>query len=185
MPFLLLALVLLVPLAVIAVMPLILMQRYRAGTARRLARPWVATLNVVAMALSAALFLLTAAVTSAWVPNAFTSAGLGLAGGCVLGGLGLWLSRWEPTPHSLHYTPNRWLVLAITLAVTLRVLYGFWRGWMTVRATADGTSVIAAFGVAGSLGVAAVVIGYYLAYGIGVRHRISTWQKRPLRGMKF
>src|SRR5918995_4960458 len=105
---------------VVALMPLSLVLRYRAGTARRLARGWVATINVLAVALSAALFLVVAAVTSAWVPGAFTHALAGLAGGCLLGLFGLWLSRWEAAPRSLHYTPNRWLVLTITLVVTSR-----------------------------------------------------------------
>ena len=182
MPLVALALVLLIPLLVMVAMPVILIQRYRMGTARRRARPLVATLNVAAMVFSAGFFLVAAAVTSAWVPNAFTSAVAGMGIGCLLGAVGLWLTRWEATPGSLHYTPNPWLVLAITLAVTVRVLYGFWRGWMTVRATAD-TSFLAAFGVAGSLGIAAVVLGYYLAYGIGVRRRIGKWQKRSLRIM--
>ncbi len=183
MPLLALALLLL-PLMAIALMPLMLIQRYRAGTARRLARPWVATLNVAAMVLSAAFFLVAAAVTSAWVPDAFTSAVLGMAVGCVLGVVGLWVSRWEATPGTLHYTPNRWLVLAITLVVTARVLYGFWRGWTSMRSGADETAFLTAFGVAGSLGAGATVLGYYLAYGIGVRRRISTWQKRSLRVIK-
>jgi hypothetical protein len=182
MPFLLLVLLLLLPLFVALMMPFILLQRYRAGTARRLARPWVATLNVVAMIFSALFFLLMAGITSAWVANAFTDAAIGLAVGCVLGIIGVWASRWEATPSSLHYTPNRWLVLLITLAVTARVAYGLWRGWTTVRGNPDG-SFIAAFGVAESLGVAAIVIGYYLAYGVGLRRRISKWEKRPLRRM--
>ena len=134
--------------------------------------------------LSAAFFLVAAAVTSAWVPDAFTSAVLGMAVGCVLGVVGLWVSRWEATPGTLHYTPNRWLVLAITLVVTARVLYGFWRGWTSMRSGADETSFLTAFGVAGSLAAGATVLGYYLAYGIGVRRRISTWQKRSLRVIK-
>jgi hypothetical protein len=182
-PLLALALLLL-PLMAIALMPLMLIQRYRAGTARRLARPWVATLNVAAMIFSVSFFLVASAVTTAWIPNAFSSALLGLALGCVLGVIGLWLSRWEATPRALHYTPNRWLVLAITLVVTARVLYGFWRGWASLRSGADETSLVAAFGVAGSLAAGATVLGYYLAYGIGVRRRISTWQKRLLRVMK-
>ena len=183
MPFLALALLLLIPLAVIALMPLILLQRYRAGSARRLARPWIATLNVVAMIFSASFFLFMSAVTNAWVPNAFTSALTGMAIGCMLGIIGLWISRWEPTARSLHYTPNRWLVLVITLVVTARVLYGFWRGWTTLGAAADDTSFLTAFGIAGSLGAGAIVLGYYLAYGIGLRRRIATWQRRPLRVM--
>ena len=50
-------LLLLVPLIVIALMPVMLIQRYRAGKARRLARPWVATLNLAVMAFSAVFFL--------------------------------------------------------------------------------------------------------------------------------
>lgn len=183
MPFLLLAVVVLIPLAVIALLPLILIQRYRAGTARRLARPWLATLNIAAMLFSAAFFLVAAAMTSVWVANAFTSAMAGMALGGLLGVIGLWLSRWEATPRSLHYTPNRWLVLGVTLLVTGRLLYGFWRAWTTVRSPAGDTSFFAAVGVADSLGAAAVVLGYYLAYGIGLRLRISRWQKRALRVM--
>src|SRR5687767_4849108 len=127
----------------IALMPLMLIQRYRTSTARRLARPWVATLNVFAMIFSALFFLVASAVTTAWVPNAFSSAVLGVTLGCVLGVIGLWASRWEATSRALHYTPNRWLVLAITLVVTARVLYGFWRGWRSLRSGSDETSFIA------------------------------------------
>lgn len=182
MPVFLLPLLLLLPVALALMMPFILLQRYRVGTARRLARPWVATLNVIAMAFSAVFFLATAAFTNIWIPNAFTSALIGIAIGGALGIIGVWLSRWEPTPRTLHYTPNRWLVLIVTLAVTVRVLYGFWRGWTTLRAAPD-ESFVAAFGIAGSLGVAAIVIGYYLAYGVGLRRRIATWEKRQLRTM--
>jgi hypothetical protein len=178
-PFLLL----LVPVVVIALMPLILLQRYRAGTARRLARPWVATLQVVAVVVSAAFFLVTAAITSIWVPAALRSAGAGLAGGIVLGLAGLLLTRWEATPRSLHYTPNRWLVLVVTMVVSARVLYGFWRGWMTVQSAAGAGSFIDGFGIAGSLGAGATVLGYYLGYGIGLRLRIRRWQHRALRGI--
>jgi hypothetical protein len=181
-PLLLLALLLALPIALALMMPFILLQRYRAGTTRRLARPWLATLNAVAMTFSAVFFLFTAAITSAWIPNALTFAAIGLAIGSVLGIIGVWVSRWEATPRSLHYTPNRWLVLAITLAVTVRVAYGFWRGWATLRVQPDA-SFVGAFGVAESLGVAAIVIGYYLAYGLGLRRRIRTWEKRQLRTM--
>lgn len=182
MPLLLLALLLALPLIVALAMPLILLQRYRAGTARRMARPWLAKVNVIAMIFSAAFFLLTAAITSYWIANALQASLIGLGVGCLLGIVGIWVTRWEPTPRSLYYTPNRWLVLVITLAVTLRVAYGFWRAWMTVRANPDA-SFIGTFGVGESLGIAAIVIGYYLAYGVGLQRRISRWEKRALRTM--
>lgn len=160
-------------LAFIALVPVSLVLRYRAGTARRLARPWVANLNVVLLALSVAMFLAAAAVATVWVPDAFLYALAGVAGGTLLGVAGLWLSRWEATAHSLHYTPNRWLILALTLVVTTRLLYGFWRGWHAWRVTPGDESWLAAAGAAGSLAAGAVVLGYYLAYAVGLRARIA------------
>ena len=179
MPFLILLLVL--PLVVIALMPLILIQRYRMGTARRLARLWVTTLNLALMALSVLLFLTGAAVTAMWVPNAFSGAVAGLVVGTGLGLVGLALTRWEPTAATLHYTPNRWLVLVVTFMVSARVLYGFWRSWKAVEAGVYGTQMVLAFGIPQSLAVGGAVIGYYVAYGLGVRRRIRKWQNGALR----
>jgi hypothetical protein len=165
--------VLLVVVAVIALMPLSLVLRYRRGTARQMARGWVTALNVTALAVSTGLFLLTAAVTSVWVPRAFTYSLAGWAGGALLGWISLRLSRWETTSESLHYTPNRWLVLAIMLAVLSRIVYGFWRAWHVWRVGPGDTSWLAASGAAGSLAVGALVLGYYLAYWLGVRRRLK------------
>jgi hypothetical protein len=169
MPLILLAVVLV--LAPIVLMPVSLVIRYRAGTARRQARGWVAMLNVVGLVISTGLFLLGAALANIWVPHAFGYALLGLLGGFALGIIGLWLSRWERGGESLHYTPNRWLVLAVTLLVTARILFGLWRSWHTWH-HATGDSVLAAFGVAGSLAAGAVVLGYYLSYWLGIRRRL-------------
>ena len=164
-------------------MPLLLVQRYRVGTARRLARRWLATISLVATAISAALFLVAAAFATIWTPNALPAAAAGLVAGCLLGVVGLGLTRWEPTPRTLHYTPNRWLVLAITLMVSARLLYGVWRAWVVARSSVDDPSLILAFGVPESLAVGATVLGYYLAYSAGLRWRIRKWEKRSLRVM--
>jgi hypothetical protein len=179
----LLLLVLLLPLVVIALMPVILIQRYRMGIARRLARPWLVTLNLVLMAISACCFLAGAAITAAWVPHAFGGGAAGIALGAALGVLGVFLTRWEPTPATLHYTPNRWLVLVVTFIVSVRVAYGLWRSWTVAEAGFHGTHVVLAFGIPQSLAAGGAVIGYYIAYGWGVRRRIQQWQKRPLRVM--
>lgn len=178
MPFVALAVLLAGVLFLIAMMPLSIVLRYRAGTARRQARGWVATINVLGVAISVALFLLVAAVTSLWVPKAFSYTLLGLAGGSLLGLLGLFSSRWEATPRSLHYTPNRWLVLAIMLVVTSRLIYGFWRGWHTLRSAPGDTSFLVAFGAAGSLAAGAVVLGYYLAYWTGLWYRLRRHKRK-------
>jgi hypothetical protein len=159
-------------LALIALMPLSLVLRYRAGTARRPARRWVAAINLIAVGISSALLLMVAGVTSYWIPLAFRYALMGFGGGCLLGLLGLWLSGWEETPRSLHYTPSRTLVLAITLVVTARLLYGFWRSWHAWHATPGDASWLAASGAAGSFAAGALVLGYYVTYWAGVWHRI-------------
>lgn len=127
MPLIILAIALFLVVLVIA-MPLSLVQRYRMGKARRLGRGWAATLNLIMIAFSVPVFLWGAAVTSLWMPRAFSYSLVGLAGGAVLGVLGLLVTRWEETPRALHYTPNRWLILGLTLrsadAIALRVLAG-------------------------------------------------------------
>lgn len=166
-----LLLILLFILAAVVLIPITLVMRYRAGTARRPARRWLATINAAGIGLSIAIFLTAAALTNIWVPEAFVYACVGLVGGAVIGLLGLLLTRWEVRPGVVYYTPNRWLVLAITLAVTGRLLYGFWRGWNAWQSLAGETSWAAAAGVAGSLAAGAVILGYYFAYWLGVRSR--------------
>ena len=181
MPVLLLLLVL--PLVLIALMPLILFQRYRLGSARRQARPWMATVNLALTTVSVVLFLTVAALTAIWVPHAFRGAALGVLIGLSLGVLGLLLTRWEPAPGTFHYTPNRWLVLLVTFMISARVLYGFWRSWKAAEAGIYGTDMVLAFGIPESLAVGGAVIGYYLAYAVGVRRRLGRWQRRALRVM--
>jgi hypothetical protein len=178
MPLLMLGFALLVVLAAVALMPLAIVLRYRAGTARRPARGWLAALNLVAVGVSTLLFLTIAALTSLWVPRALTYSLAGLGVGALLGVLGVLTSRWESSPGALHYTPNRWIVLALTLAIGSRMLYGVFRAWSSWHTTPDAAAWLAASGAALSLGVGATVLGYYLAYWTGVtrrarRHRLS------------
>ena len=157
----------------VVMLPFALVFRYRYGTRRRRARVWVATINAVSLAISATIFMISAAITTRWVPYSFSSAAFGLACGAILGLLGLLLTRWERDGAWLFYTPSRLLVLSVTLVVTARIAYGFWRGWQTWRAAQDGTSWIAAIGIPGSLAAGAVVVGYYLVYWAGVRSRAA------------
>ncbi len=189
MPFLLLPLVLLLPLAFVLLLPFSIVQRYRAGTARRLGRPWLARLNIFGISVSLLLFSFGAAVMNFWVPRLFSSAAAGLAGGAIFGLLGLKLTRWEPSGRSLHYTPHRALVLLLTGAVAARILYGFWRAWHAWQNTVAGSSWVAASGAAGSLAMGGVVLGYYFTYWVGIagrlkrHHRANRWHQtasRPL-----
>ena len=66
----------------------------------------MATLNLIAVAFSACLFVLSAVAMSVWVPAVlpYTAAGLGVGG--VLGFLGLALTHWELREARWHYTPK-------------------------------------------------------------------------------
>jgi hypothetical protein len=171
-PLLAFGLILFAILAAIALLPLTIIQRYRVGTSRQLARGWLITINLFGMAVSTLLFVIGAAMTNIWVPRAFVYTLAGLAVGFALGLLGLALTRWEITPRSVHYTPSRLLVLGITMIVTARLFYGLWRGWHGWRVAAEGTDWLATSGVAGALGAGAVVLGYYVVYWLGIRRRI-------------
>jgi hypothetical protein len=177
LPLLLIVFVLLLVGVVILLTPLTLVQRYRVGTRRRPARGWLATFNAAMFGLSAVLLLASAALTNLWLPHAFVSALGGVGLGCALGVLGLALSRWDVTPSTLHYTPNRWLVLVITAVVSGRLAYSVWRGWLSWRAGLDAAAWLVQSGAAGSLAAGAVVLGYYLAYWIGVRRRVARYRR--------
>lgn len=170
----------LVVLAILVLIPIGIVQRYRTGTRRQRARPWLATLNIAALTVSAAIFILVATLTNVWVPDALPYAAAGFAAGSLLGLLGLGLTTWEHGLAALHYTPNRPLVLALTLVITARILYGFWRAWTSWREGLSGESWFVEAGVAGSMAAGAVVIGYYLVYWLGVRRQLRH-AARPLR----
>jgi len=72
-------------------------------------------------------------------------------------------------------------LLVVTFVVSARVMCGLWRSWMVARAGVSGTPVMMAFGIPESLAAGGTVIGYYIAYGLGVRRRILKWQNRVLR----
>jgi hypothetical protein len=184
-PIILFALLLFVLLALAGVILLSLALRYRAGTARRQARRWVAKLNVWMTSLSAVFFLSFTFLLSFWVGSAFQYALMGIGAGAIIGLLGLALTRWESRPEGLFYTPSRWLAFLIVFAIAARVLYGWWHAthsgsnapgdqhWLT---TASGTQL--------SLAVAAGLIGYYLVYSIGVRLKIAMASRPSESGVR-
>jgi hypothetical protein len=174
-PFLLIPLVLLL---IIAFVPLLLLMRFWLGSVRRRARPWVARINVIVLAVSAALFLLSATIVNGWVPNALKSAVIGLGSGALLSLLGIAFTRWEETSGSLFYRPNRWFALLIPGALTVRLLYWTARAWHAWPGSADTASWLTAAGTAGSVGVGAVVAGYYFGYAAGVWNRLRQFDRR-------
>ena len=181
MPIIVFALLLFVLLAFTGVVLLSLALRYRAGTARRQARRWVATLNVWMTSFSAVFFLSFTLLLSFWVDSAFRFTLIGLGCGGILGLIGLAMTRWESQPDGFFYTPSRWLALLITLAIAARFVYGWWRATHSgSNAPADQHWLITASGTQLSVAVAAGLIGYYLVYSVGVRLRIASDEQRRL-----
>jgi MFS family permease len=176
-PIILFALLLFVLLAFAGVILLSLALRYRAGTARRQGRRWVATVNVWATSFSAAFFLCFIFLLSFWLGPTLRFALAGMAIGGVLGLLGLMVTRWESHPEGFFYTPSRWLALLVMLAIAARLIYGWWHT-MHRSAASDQHWLWSASGTQLSVAVTAGLIGYYLVYAIGVRIRIARHEKR-------
>jgi hypothetical protein len=169
---------LLIPLLVVVLIPVSLMLRIRHGTMRRRARGWVVTANTIAVTLSTAMLLIGALITSRWVPEVLRYAIGGLGLGAVLGLMGFALTRWESAGGAEHYTPNRWLVLTVTVVVATRIFYGFWRVWAAWRDGVEPIAAVATSGVAMSMAAGAVVLGYYLIYWTAVGRRLRSLRTR-------
>lgn len=168
----LIALALIILLAVIALIPLSIIGRFRMATMRRPARGWMITTNVIGLAVSVGMFLFSAMIVSRWVPDALPYTLAGVTVGSLLGFLATKLIRWENIRGRLYYTPNKWLGLSVTLLVTARLLYGFWRSFRAWQSAISHTEWVAASGVAGSMAAGAVVLGYYLIFWAGVRGKL-------------
>jgi hypothetical protein len=170
-------LLLLVPLLLMALialwallLPLAMLQRYRLGKARRRAIGWVVRLNAWLLLGSAVVFALSAWLVGHWVDAALLHAAAGLGVGVLVGLAGLALTRFEREPRGLYYTPNRWLVLGLTLIVAARIGVGVLRAWQLWRADAQAMTWLSQQG--SLLAVGGLLLGYYLAYGWGLRWRL-------------
>lgn len=171
-PIIVFALLLFVLLSFGSLVLLSLALRYRAGTARRQGRRWVASLNVWLTSFSALFFLCFTLAISFWVGSALRFALIGMICGGILGLLGLALTRWEKRSEGLFYTPSRWLAVLVILVIAARFAYGWWRATHS-GPSGEQHSLVTASGTQLSLAVAAGLIGYYLVNSIGVRIQIA------------
>lgn len=183
MPLLLIPLlVLLFAVLFLLLLPLSLWQRYRAGRARRRTMGWLVALNAWALLGSVPLFLLAAWLGTFWSAEALRDAGIGLVAGVGVGIIGLWLARFERGDRHLYYTPNRWLVLALTALVVLRIALGMWWAWQRASgATVDGGGWQVFVQGGGLWAVGGLLLGYATAFAWGLwgRHR-RFHARRPL-----
>ena len=172
-------LLLLLPLALLALfavwlvlLPVSLWARYASGRARRRAQGWVVRGNSWLLAMSLPLFLLSAWAATYWMDDALRDACWGLLIGIGVGFAGVWLTRFERDEKGWVYTPNRWLVLALTTIVAARVFAGLWMAFRHV--SGDVSGAFARWLDAGAwTGIAGLFLGYALAYTWGLRARLS------------
>lgn len=170
MPLFVLPLVLMAAFALwVVLLPVSVVQRYRAGRARRRVQPWFVAANAWLLALSALMFLAAAWVLGAWVDDAARDAAAGLCAGVAAGVVGLRFDRLEWTDRGLYRTPNRAFLLALTLLLAARIALGIW------LALGDATL---AFGAAwldrgGLLAVAGVLLGHAAGTAWGLRRTLG------------
>ena len=170
MPLLLL---LLVPVLLFALwallLPVALVQRYRTGRARRRAVRWAMGLNGALLLVSTAVFFFSAWLAGHWVAMAVPWAACGWVAGLLVGLAGVALTRVERGPPVDYYTPNRWLVLGVTVVIAVRIGVGLFRAWQAWRVEAHASWL----SQQGSLlAVGGALLGYYLAYNWGMRRRL-------------
>ncbi len=177
MPILLLLLVLLVLVfAAVLFWPLALWNRYRVGTSRRRPGLFLTRINAFLIPASAGLFLLAMLPTNLFVTHAFAYGAVGLLSGLLLGGVGWWLTRVEHQPGNVWYTPNRWLVLLLTLVVIARIGVAIWQTWERMRGHHDALAHWGLLGEHASLfAVAGLVLGYHAAYAWLLYQRLGRW----------
>ena len=172
-------LLLLLPVAILGLLalwlvllPVSLWARYASGRARRRAQGWVVRGNAWLFVLALPLFLLSAWAATRWMDDALRDGCAGLLAGIVVGIVGLRLTRFERDSKGWIYTPNRWVVLALTSIVALRVLAGLWMAWGHLSGDASGT--VGELLEAGAwTAIAGVFLGYGLAYTWGLRARLA------------
>ena len=93
---------------------------------------------------------------------------LGLALGAAVGGIGFLATRFEHAADGTWYTPNRWLVLALTALLAARLALGLWRAW---RPPAAGSFAALLADHAQLFGLGGVLLGYALSYAWLLRAR--------------
>jgi hypothetical protein len=158
-------------LALVALVPLLVWRVYarfrRMMGRQRLspARPWI-TLGVFSALTAVLAFAAHAHIERLWWMAA------GWPAGALLAVYGLRLTRFEPTPQGLFYTPNAYLGIALSLVFLGRVLY---RMFEVFALDAMASPKTASFtGSPLTLAIFGLLAGYYMTYALG----LIRWRRR-------
>jgi hypothetical protein len=99
----------------------------------------------------------------------------GLAAGGLLAAYGLRLTRFEPTPQGLFYTPNAYLGIALSLLFFGRLVYRVTEVYAISTAASPTPSSFASSPL--TLATFGLIAGYYVTYAAG----LMLWRNRELR----
>ena len=100
---------------------------------------------------------------------------VGVVAGSLLGAYGLRLTRFEPTPEGLYYTPNAHLGIALSLLFAARVVYRLVEVYVLKTNMPSSMDDFARSPL--TLAVFGLLAGYYVAYAVG----LVLWRSRVLR----
>jgi len=104
----------------------------------------------------------------------------GLAAGCLLGLYGLRLTRFEPTPQGLYYTPNAPLGIALSVLFLGRITQRLIAVYTISTATGPSHPPLVRSPL--TLAVFGLLAGYYIAYAAGLLRRGSDLPAGELSG---
>jgi hypothetical protein len=99
----------------------------------------------------------------------------GLAAGGLLAAYGLRLTRFEPTPQGLFYTPNAYLGIALSLLFFGRLVYRVTEVYAISTAASPTPPSFASSPL--TLATFGLIAGYYVTYAAG----LMLWRNRELR----
>jgi len=141
-------------------------RRFRRLFARQALQPSRLKVRVVVLAIVAGLF----AFSGLNSPNFGAALLGGVAFGAVLAWFGLRLTRFEVTPGGIFYTPSGYIGIVLAALLLSRLAYRFVVLYPTLEASKAETGNPFAMYQSSPLTVAllGVVIGYYMAYCIGL-----------------
>lgn len=160
----------LTPVLATAAVGLLYYRRIRRNFGRQPYHPRRALARLVLLTLVAVLLV----VVGLLQPHVRAAITIGAVVGIGIAVLALRHAHVEPSPSEAYYTPNPWIGGALSLLLVGRLAWRWSSGAFTGNfagsmATGQPTSAL-------TLGIAAVLVGYYLFFGIGLRRQL----RRPV-----
>ena len=165
--------------AIAALFLLALYRRFRGAFARQRLQPTRIKVRIGLLGLAALMLVLRGMHSID-----FAAAGLvGVAAGAALAWNGLRLTRFDVMPGGIFYTPNGYIGAVLTAVLLGRLVYRFQVLYPSLEAAKAQTGdPFASFqGSPLTVALLGIVIGYYIAYGVGLLIRGAALRSQMLQ----